>query len=1150
MAYQPKSYRKFLAGTVSAAVVASAIAPVASASFTDVAGSVHADDIATLVAKGYIKGYADGTFKPNKPLTRGEAAIIFSRILKDAGVKAPEQGAGFPDVPASKAELAEAVAIVKAAGVMGGDEKGNFNPNANITREQMAKVVVEAFKLTKPANHTTKITDLDKAGSWAREYIQTLEANGVTKNTEFAPKQNVTRGQFASFVVRAMNVKKEVSAADITAVKLVDEKTLEVTFNGELKEVKKEDFAIQGVEIDSVSIKAAAAAEAKTTVVVIKTKTALQEGKSYSVSYKGQTTDKAKVDVPVVTPKVESVSAINASQVEVVFNKEVDKETAETAANYSFTGFSGTVTPKLVDGKKVILTLGKNDASEQNLVKALQQETVKVTVKNVKSADKAVTFPVTTTEVKFFDVTIPQVVSAAYVGPGKVEVKFNEPVYATSGFQIDGGKYSASVSSINLVTSTVVLSTGSLADGEHTITVNPAGDSTVVDGSGLKAAKTDVKFTVTKDTTAPTITKVEAKSQKKVVVTFSEPIKGLSADKVFHTAETSNYKASKVTPVADSNGTQYEIEFENNPLPVGNVSIVISKEAVEDNFGNKNSSALTATVSIVADTTKPTVKEVKVVDSKTVTVEFSEDVTGADNRLNYKVKDKDGKEVTNFTATYDASKKKATLSFTSALTAGANYSLEVSAVKDKAVIPNEMDKYSTTFTVADTTAPNVSTTGLYNTTEKKITIFFDEQIDGSTALDKSKYTLVLSDGKQLALPSTATVALSANNTAVVISLPAVVEDSSGNDVSANIKKVIVGQVKDLAGNASSVYTEVTLGGTVAEIAAVTNAKTVDTRTVSFEVATPLKSIAAADFTVNGKNVEFANFENKVLSNGTYGAVVTLKVASADKWATDATPAIATKDRTLASRTLFDGTFKKNTRLASAAEDKVAPAIAYAGDYPEIVVEDNYDDNGNNGHNQKIDTIKVTFTEALTPGTISVDDFSVPGYTVSDVSYSNKVVTIKVKEGSVVDITDKISVKLVGDIADAKGNVLKGDATTSYSPEKTVAELSDASLATEAAKYAKTATIGKGVSANADITNTVVKATNPDTTNYTAKVTSVTKTDGTTAEYLAVDADGKVTLAKQNTTAANVVEKAVITITDKATKRTTTVVVDVTIEKQS
>lgn len=262
MAYQPKSYRKFLAGTVSAAVVASAIAPVASAaSFKDVAGSVHADDIATLVAKGYIKGYSDGTFKPDKPLTRGEAAIIFSRILKDAGVKAPEQGAGFPDVPASKAELAEAVAIVKAAGVMDGDEKGNFNPNANITREQMAKVVVEAFKLTKPANHTTKVTDLDKAGSWAREYIQTLEANGVTKNTEFAPKQNVTRGQFASFVVRAMDVQHApLKIAQVSAVNLTK---VTVKFNQPVDEVKKENFSIAGLTVNAATL-----AEDKQTVTL------------------------------------------------------------------------------------------------------------------------------------------------------------------------------------------------------------------------------------------------------------------------------------------------------------------------------------------------------------------------------------------------------------------------------------------------------------------------------------------------------------------------------------------------------------------------------------------------------------------------------------------------------------------------------------------------------------------------------------------------------------------------------------------------------------------------------------------------------------------------------------------------------------------
>ncbi|MGG3938971.1 S-layer homology domain-containing protein [Bhargavaea massiliensis] len=531
MAYQPKSYRKFLAGTVSAAVVASAIAPVASAaSFTDVAGSVHADDIATLVAKGYIKGYSDGTFKPNKPLTRGEAAIIFSRILKDAGVKAPEQGAGFPDVPASKAELAEAVAIVKAAGVMGGDEKGNFNPNANITREQMAKVVVEAFKLTKPANHTTKITDLDKAGSWAREYIQTLEANGVTKNTEFAPKQNVTRGQFASFVVRAMDVKKEVSAADITAVKLVDEKTLEVTFNGELKEVKKEDFAIQGVEIESVSIKAAAAAEAKTTVVVIKTKTALQEGKSYSVSYKGQTTDKAKVNVPVVTPKVESVSAINAKQIEIKFNKAVDTSTATNKSNYkiqrnadasasTLANLDGTASVTVSDdGKTVTITTTSGINSQFSVTAGTP---FKFIVENLKDTTGKSIESYTTNLVVNDTVapTLKEVKSTAKSTTTKVTLVFSEPVQTSGAIAYVGGQ-AASVQAGTSANEVILTTAQTLEAGKtYDLTLLNFKD---YENNFLQQNPTTTSFTVAGDVVAPTVQDVKVVRDNLIEVTFDK----------------------------------------------------------------------------------------------------------------------------------------------------------------------------------------------------------------------------------------------------------------------------------------------------------------------------------------------------------------------------------------------------------------------------------------------------------------------------------------------------------------------------------------------------------------------------------------------------------------------------------------------------
>src|SRR5690554_6231146 len=75
MANQPTKYRKFLVGAASAALVASAVAPVASAAtpeLSDVKGNTHAEGINALLAAGVINGYPDGTFLPNKTLTRSD----------------------------------------------------------------------------------------------------------------------------------------------------------------------------------------------------------------------------------------------------------------------------------------------------------------------------------------------------------------------------------------------------------------------------------------------------------------------------------------------------------------------------------------------------------------------------------------------------------------------------------------------------------------------------------------------------------------------------------------------------------------------------------------------------------------------------------------------------------------------------------------------------------------------------------------------------------------------------------------------------------------------------------------------------------------------------------------------------------------------
>ena len=716
--------------------------------------------------------------------------------------------------------------------------------------------------------------------------------------------------------------------------------------------------------------------------------------------------------------KVESVSALNASQIEVKFGAAVDKKSAEDLDNYTISAANvKKEKATLVDSKTVVLTL------DPTTVAGLQQETATLTVANIKSAtDATKKIPNFSGKVTFLDLTLPQAVEAKLIGPGKVQVFFSEPVFATSGvgFLIDGGQYSVNRGDFDYATKSVILETGDLSLGNHTVTVNPDGDKVVKDGAGLFVAKTDIPFTVAEDTTAPTLVSGTAESQKEVVLTFDEPITGLSKEAVYHTANIDAYQAEEVVEVTGSNKTQWKVTFKN-PLPTGNLTIYVAKEAVQDNFGNKNSQVLSTTVSVVADTTKPSVTELKVVSAKRVTLTFSEDVVGADSKANYKITDKDGKLVSGYSIGYKD--KVATIDFTSALKEGATYNIEVTGIKDKAVVPNEMDKFTTSFTVADKTAPTVNEEGLYDKEAHKITIFFSEPMNGTDLLDKSKYTLVAGT-TQVELPADAVPVVGPNNISVSITLPAEVKDRNGNNIVDQIDKVIVGQLRDLAGNKTEkVYNDVDLkvaGGELTSNDVVEeSATTIDTRTVQFALKKPMKSIVASDFKVGGKDVKFAKYENKTLADGkTYGSVITLQVAATDAWNTGETPDIKTATNTQ-SESVYGDKFKADETLVSDVADGVAPAFADADKDGKADYELKLGSKG-------VESVTVSFTEALKQSTVSVEDFEVPGYSVADVKLVGNDTKVEIVLNPAAERGTSFKVRFVGSVSDKAGNVFAGN----------------------------------------------------------------------------------------------------------------------------
>lgn len=208
--FKNKKIRKFLAFTVTAAFLVSALIPTtaSAASFKDVPNSnVHYEAIDILSDEGIVKGYNDGNFKPGSNITRGQVAKIFARLLDDEEGKLEQV---FADVPVTLAdkELVRAAFTVKDYEVMTGSN-GYLFPNKNITRQQMAKVLVEGLWLDHVEGEKSQVKDLNKAYPEFQEYIEILSENGVTNVTEFRPTEPVSRAQFASFVYRALLVLAE-----------------------------------------------------------------------------------------------------------------------------------------------------------------------------------------------------------------------------------------------------------------------------------------------------------------------------------------------------------------------------------------------------------------------------------------------------------------------------------------------------------------------------------------------------------------------------------------------------------------------------------------------------------------------------------------------------------------------------------------------------------------------------------------------------------------------------------------------------------------------------------------------------------------------------------------------------------------------------
>lgn len=161
----------------------------------------------------YIVGYPDKTVHPQSSITRAEVATIFFRLLTEETRTAnATKTNNYADV-SSDNWYNQAVSTLSAMGIIKGDSRGNFNPNAPITRAEFAAIAARFDKTEDVAAASFG----DVAMHWAKPEISVAAnngwINGYTDGT-FHPDSKITRAEAMVMINRVLQRLPE-SKADL-----------------------------------------------------------------------------------------------------------------------------------------------------------------------------------------------------------------------------------------------------------------------------------------------------------------------------------------------------------------------------------------------------------------------------------------------------------------------------------------------------------------------------------------------------------------------------------------------------------------------------------------------------------------------------------------------------------------------------------------------------------------------------------------------------------------------------------------------------------------------------------------------------------------------------------------------------------------------
>ena len=184
--------------------------------FTDIDNHWSKDAVMEMYSYGIVNGYEDSTYRPDNTVTRAEfAKMLYSAVVKEGGIDAAENP--FADVQTAWYSIP--IISLYNSGVISGTSENSFDPQADLTREQMVTMIVRCAQtydifdlIPDQSKNISDFSDADQISEYAQESFTYAYQAGIVSGTQnqLLPSKVTSRAEVAQILYNCFHAKDSI----------------------------------------------------------------------------------------------------------------------------------------------------------------------------------------------------------------------------------------------------------------------------------------------------------------------------------------------------------------------------------------------------------------------------------------------------------------------------------------------------------------------------------------------------------------------------------------------------------------------------------------------------------------------------------------------------------------------------------------------------------------------------------------------------------------------------------------------------------------------------------------------------------------------------------------------------------------------------